>query len=47
MMEARIILNLFVKTFEFSSDPDYQLRMTFKFLYEPAEPLRINLIPRN
>eukprot|EP01017_Pseudomicrothorax_dubius_P038016 TRINITY_DN5642_c0_g1_i5.p1 TRINITY_DN5642_c0_g1~~TRINITY_DN5642_c0_g1_i5.p1 ORF type:complete len:276 (-),score=89.47 TRINITY_DN5642_c0_g1_i5:93-920(-) len=46
MIEAKSILLSFVKRFSFKfTNPDYKLRMTLRFLYEPAEPIQLDLQP--
>ena len=47
MIEARIIIGLFIKTFKFEFPEDYQLKMVKRFLYEPFDPLMVTLTPLN
>ncbi len=42
-MEARIILNYFIKSFDFECDSEYKLVMDRNALVAPKENLRINL----
>lgn len=43
MIEARIIISEFLERFDFKLSDGYQLKMTFRFLYEPVENLKIDL----
>ena len=45
MIEARLIIGLFIKTFKFSFPEDYQMKFVKRFLYEPLEPLLVTLQP--
>ncbi|EGR33766.1 hypothetical protein IMG5_039040, partial [Ichthyophthirius multifiliis] len=42
-MEARIIVNYFIKTFEFECDDNYEMIYVPSFLHGPLHKLRINL----
>ena len=46
MNEARIIIALFIKRYDFDLVKDYKLRMTNLLLYEPIDPLKLILKPR-
>lgn len=43
LIEARILLNTFMKTFTFETDPNYEMILNYAFLIEPVHKLRINL----
>ena len=43
MLEAKIILVEFMRTFDFEVPQEYVLKMTRRFLYEPLEELKLNL----
>eukprot|EP01017_Pseudomicrothorax_dubius_P001833 TRINITY_DN0_c6735_g1_i1.p1 TRINITY_DN0_c6735_g1~~TRINITY_DN0_c6735_g1_i1.p1 ORF type:complete len:120 (-),score=18.18 TRINITY_DN0_c6735_g1_i1:50-409(-) len=46
MIEAKSILLTFLNTFSFKmTNPDYKLRMGYRFLYEPIDPVEIDLTP--
>ena len=45
IIEAKIIISEFLERFEFSVEDNYKLRMTFRFLYEPHEEIRLHLKP--
>jgi len=47
MIEARIMIALFIKTFKFEFPEDYELKMVKRFLYEPLNPLLVTLKPVN
>jgi len=47
MIEARIILALFIKTFKFSFPEDYKFVLVPKFTFEPLHPLMVTLEPKN
>eukprot|EP01017_Pseudomicrothorax_dubius_P039829 TRINITY_DN615_c0_g1_i1.p1 TRINITY_DN615_c0_g1~~TRINITY_DN615_c0_g1_i1.p1 ORF type:complete len:522 (-),score=183.79 TRINITY_DN615_c0_g1_i1:1584-3149(-) len=43
-MEAKIMTVQLLRKFEFTtSDPDFKLKMNFKFMYEPLDPLLLDL----
>lgn len=43
-IEGKFIILFFIHLFDFEmSDPDYQLNMIQKFMYEPKEPVALNL----
>eukprot|EP01017_Pseudomicrothorax_dubius_P026026 TRINITY_DN2870_c0_g1_i2.p1 TRINITY_DN2870_c0_g1~~TRINITY_DN2870_c0_g1_i2.p1 ORF type:complete len:279 (+),score=74.17 TRINITY_DN2870_c0_g1_i2:61-837(+) len=45
MIEAKTILLTFLKKFSFKlTNPDYKLTMGIRFLYEPVDPVEVNLI---
>jgi cytochrome P450 family 4 subfamily V len=46
-IEAKLILSLFLKTFDCQIAKDYIHKMTVAFLYGPMHPLRMNLAVRN
>ncbi|EAS04656.2 cytochrome P450 family monooxygenase (macronuclear) [Tetrahymena thermophila SB210] len=46
LLEARIILNKFIKMFDFTCPQDYKLMMNYKFLSEPVNPLPLQLTLR-
>jgi len=43
MIEARIVLSLFIKTFLFNFPPDFNFTLVQRFTYETHEPLRATL----
>jgi len=43
--ETKIILGLFLKRFDYKVPEDYQLKMIFRFLMEPLNPLMVDLKP--
>eukprot|EP01017_Pseudomicrothorax_dubius_P038627 TRINITY_DN5821_c0_g1_i4.p1 TRINITY_DN5821_c0_g1~~TRINITY_DN5821_c0_g1_i4.p1 ORF type:complete len:176 (-),score=32.97 TRINITY_DN5821_c0_g1_i4:64-591(-) len=44
-IEAKSILLTFLKRFSFKmTNPDYKLRMGIRFLYEPIDPVKIDLV---
>mmetsp|Transcript_20086 Transcript_20086/g.28299 ORF Transcript_20086/g.28299 Transcript_20086/m.28299 type:complete len:111 (-) Transcript_20086:31-363(-) len=43
LVEARVILGIFMKTFDYKITEGYKLRMSVGFLYEPMEPLTLEL----
>ncbi|EAR91702.1 cytochrome P450 family monooxygenase (macronuclear) [Tetrahymena thermophila SB210] len=43
LIEARIMINYFMKTFDFESDPNFEMVLNYAFLIEPVDKLRINL----
>ena len=43
LIEARIVLGMFIKTFNFSFSDDYKLVLTQRFVYEPLDPLLVTL----
>jgi len=45
MIEARILLGFFVKTFGFSFPENYKFVMMQRFTYEPLDPLLVTLQP--
>eukprot|EP01017_Pseudomicrothorax_dubius_P028102 TRINITY_DN3319_c0_g1_i2.p1 TRINITY_DN3319_c0_g1~~TRINITY_DN3319_c0_g1_i2.p1 ORF type:complete len:513 (-),score=110.17 TRINITY_DN3319_c0_g1_i2:50-1588(-) len=46
MIEAKSILLMFLKKFSFKmTNPDYTLKMGMRFLYEPLDPVEVDLIP--
>eukprot|EP01017_Pseudomicrothorax_dubius_P042126 TRINITY_DN6831_c0_g4_i2.p1 TRINITY_DN6831_c0_g4~~TRINITY_DN6831_c0_g4_i2.p1 ORF type:complete len:209 (-),score=35.01 TRINITY_DN6831_c0_g4_i2:42-668(-) len=46
-IEAKTILLTFLKRYSFKfSDPNYKLTFTRRFLYEPADPIRLDLTKR-
>ena len=45
MIEARILIGLFIKTFNFSFPENYKFIMMQRFTYEPLDPLLISLKP--
>jgi len=45
MIEARIILGLFVKSFSFNFPPDSKFTLVQRFVYETHEPLITTLQP--
>ena len=45
LIEAKIILALFLRKFEFKANPDYKLRMGLSLVYEPIDPLLLKLTP--
>jgi len=45
MIEAKIVLSLFLKTFKFSFSPDFKFDLVQKFVYETHEPMLIELQP--
>eukprot|EP01017_Pseudomicrothorax_dubius_P008127 TRINITY_DN12648_c0_g1_i1.p1 TRINITY_DN12648_c0_g1~~TRINITY_DN12648_c0_g1_i1.p1 ORF type:complete len:514 (+),score=105.55 TRINITY_DN12648_c0_g1_i1:140-1681(+) len=47
LIEAKSILLTFLKRYSFKfSDPNYKLRMGRRFLYEPVDPIRLDLTNR-
>lgn len=46
MNEAKIVLSLFLKKYDFSLSPDYKLKMTQRLFYVPLEPMSFKLVPR-
>jgi len=47
MIEGKIVLGMLVKMFKWEYPKDYKLKMILKFMYEPADLLESDLIPRN
>ena len=47
MIEAKIIFSIFLTNFKFKIPDDYKLRMKMLFLYEPRDPLLIDVENRN
>jgi len=45
MIQARVIFCLFLKKYDFYLRPDYKLKMTLRFLYEPLEDIKYKLTP--
>lgn len=45
IMESKVILSEFLERFDFCIEDTYKLRMTFKFLYEPHEEIKLKLKP--
>lgn len=45
ILEAKIVLSLFIRTFNFEFPKDYQLKMTQKFVYDVVDPLLATLTP--
>jgi len=45
MIEAKIVLSLFIKTFKFKFSPDFKFDLVEKFVYETHEPMLIELYP--
>jgi len=45
MIQARVIFCLFLKKYNFYLDPNYKLKMTLRFLYEPEEEIKYDLTP--
>ena len=45
IIEAKIIMSEFLERFEFNLADDFKLRMTYRFLYEPYEDIKLNLKP--
>jgi len=45
MIEAKIVLSLFIKTFKFKFSPDFKFDLVQKFVYETHEPMLIELYP--
>ncbi len=43
MIEARIVLALFVRTFEFNFPPDFKFTLVQKFTYETDQPMLVTL----
>lgn len=37
------MINYFMKTFDFESDPNFEMVLNYAFLIEPVDKLRINL----
>jgi len=46
MNEARIILAEFLTMYDFSINPEYDLKMNYKFIYEPVDPILLKLTPK-
>jgi len=47
LIEARVILAEFLLMFDFSLKENYNLTMDFKFLYEPVNPILVDLSVKN
>jgi len=44
MLEMKIALVLIVSKYRLEMDPNYELKMTYRLLYEPALPIKMNFI---
>lgn len=43
MMQAKLVLLTFITMFDFKLEPNYKLKMGFKILYEPMDPIKLIL----
>ena len=43
MIQAKLVLTVFLMTFDFKLVPDYKMKVGFKVLYEPMDPLKLIL----
>lgn len=46
-LETKLIVSMFVKRFDFTLIEGFDLKMISRFLYEPEQPIFINLKKRN
>jgi len=46
MIEAKIVLSLFIKTFAFTFPGDFNFTLVLRFVYETLDPLLITLKPK-
>jgi len=47
MLEAKIILSEFLEKFNYQITQPYELKMACRFLYEPYQPLKVDLSPKS
>ena len=47
IIEAKVIISEFLNKFDFKMKDDYELKMVIRFLYEPVDEIKLQLLPKN